>query len=79
MTGLTELWTRYTELWTRYTELWTRGTQSPFHSRVELHQKDLRILPVFLHILGPGNQLYLEADTFLALFLIVVFSVSRGS
>ena len=51
----------------------------PFHHASELHQKDLRIIPVFLHISGPGNQWYLEADTFLALFLIVGFHVPRPS
>ena len=29
---------------------------SPFQQRADLHQKDLRIIPVFLHILGPGNE-----------------------
>ena len=26
----------------------------PFHQNAELHQKDLRIMSYFLHILGPG-------------------------
>ena len=54
-------------------------TQSPFHSHGELHQKDLRIIPYFLHILGPGNQRYSKADMFLALSLIVGISMPEAS
>ena len=78
MRHLTEFRTRFTELWTRYSDPWTRSTQSPFHGGVELHQKDLRINLVFLQILGPGIELILQADTFLALSLIVGISLSRG-
>ena len=43
----------------------------------ELHQKDLRIMPLFVHISGPENEAVLGADTFLALSLIVAYSVYR--
>ena len=39
----------------------------------ELHQKDLRINPYLLQILGPGYEAISRADTFLALSLIVAF------
>ena len=52
---------------------------SPLQQMSELHQKDLRINPLYLHILGPGSEGYLRADTFLALFLVVGFSVPRPS
>ena len=45
----------------------------------ELHQKDLRKVAVLLQIWGPENEAVSEADTFLALFLIVGFYVSAGS
>ena len=45
----------------------------------ELHQKDLRINSKTGHILGPEIEVILEADTFLALSLIVEFMVSGGS
>ena len=64
---------------TRYTEPGTRTTQAPFHSRAELHQKDLRIIRYFLQILGPGNEVNSQADTFLALSLIVAFYVPMAS
>ena len=51
----------------------------PLQYSDELHQKDLRIMPVLLHIQGPENEAVLEADTFLALFLIVGFRVSEAS
>ena len=51
----------------------------PLQLRNELHQKDLRINLILLQILGPENEVYLEADTFLALFLIVGFHVSEAS
>ena len=35
--------------------------------------------PLFLHILGPGYEAVSEADTFLALSLIVEFWVYRAS
>ena len=54
----------------KYRPAWSY-TVPPFHSSVELHQKDLRIIPGFLQILGPENEGILRADTFLALFLIV--------
>ena len=43
----------------------------------ELHQKDLRINPLYVHILGLRMRHVLRADMFLALFLIVVFYVLR--
>ena len=52
-------------------------TRSPFHGAGELHQKDLRINLDFLQFLGPGNRGIPEADTFLALSLIVVNSMPR--
>ena len=56
----------------------TPGTPtSPLQRADELHQKDLRIFPDFVHISGPGNQWYLRADTFRALSLIVEFNVPR--
>ena len=45
----------------------------------ELHQKDLRIMPVLVQIWAPENEAVLEADTILALSLIVAISLSRGS
>ena len=45
----------------------------------ELHQKDLRILLVFMHILGPENEAVLQADMFLALSLIVRFYTWEGA
>ena len=54
-------------------------TFPPLQRDTELHQKDLRINPYLVQIQGPGIRPYLQADTFLALFLIVVFYVSRGS
>ena len=56
-----------------------RYTDPPLHQNTELHQKDLRINLKSVHILGPENELFLAADTNLALSLIVRFSVSRGS
>ena len=52
---------------------------NPLQHADELHQKDLRKLPYFLHILGPGTEVYLQADTFLALSLVVGFHVSEAS
>ena len=52
---------------------------SPLQLAIELHQKDLRINPVLVHIWDPENEAVLRADMFLALFLIVRFYVSRGS
>ena len=49
----------------------------PLHFSDELHQKDLRIIPETVHILGPETEAYLRADTFLALSLIVAISVYR--
>ena len=57
---------------TRYTD------PAPLQYSVELHQKDLRILLVLLQILGPGLRSYLEADTFLALSLVVAIWVHNG-
>ena len=52
-------------------------TDPPLHRADELHQKDLRIIPYFMHILGPENGSVLRADTFLALSLIVRNTVPR--
>ena len=52
-------------------------TAPPFHRASDLHQKDLRIIPVFLQILGPGYEVILRADMFLALSLIVAFPCTR--
>ena len=52
---------------------------TPLQYTAELHQKDLRINLVLVHILGLRMRHVLRADTFLALFLIVGFYVSRGS
>ena len=49
------------------------------HGNSELHQKDLRIIALFLHISGSRNKGNIEADTFLALSLIVAYSVSQAS
>ena len=54
-------------------------TARRYSTGTQLHQKDLRINLELVQILGPGNQWYLEADTNLALSLIVGFYVSRGS
>ena len=54
-----------------------RYSYRPLQHSIELHQKDLRIMTLFLHILGPGNEGISEADTFLALSLIVPLSVYR--
>ena len=51
----------------------------PLHRTRELHQKDLRIIPYFMHILGPENEAISRADMFLALSLVVGFQVSDGS
>ena len=56
-----------------------RYTKQPLQYNDELHQKDLRINPESVHILGPENELFLRADTKLALSLIVAFYVSRAS
>ena len=56
-----------------------RYSSRPLHHSDELHQKDLRIIPVSVHILGPENELFIEADTFLALSLVVAKTVSGGS
>ena len=45
----------------------------------ELHQKDLRINLKSVHFWDPEYELFLRADTKLALSLIVGFYVSRGS
>ena len=45
----------------------------------ELHQKDLRINLKYGSILGPESEVILGADTFLALFLIVVFHAWEGA
>ena len=45
----------------------------------ELHQKDLRINPYLGHIWDPEIKVFLEADTFLALSLIVRVYASDGS
>ena len=47
---------------------------SRLQENTELHQKDLRIIPYLLQILGPGYEVISVADTFLALSLIVAFS-----
>ena len=49
------------------------------HRNTELHQKDLRIMSYLLQILGPGTEAFLGADMFLALSLIVRYSVSQAS
>ena len=49
----------------------------PLQYGSELHQKDLRINLVLVHILGPETELFYEADTFLALSLIVANSMPR--
>ena len=54
-------------------------TDPRLHGNTELHQKDLRINLKSVQISGPENELFLEADTNLALSLIVRFYVSRGS
>ena len=54
-------------------------TLQPLQRTTELHQKDLRIIALFLQISGSRNKGILEADTLLALSLIVAFSVSDGS
>ena len=54
-----------------------RTTGSPLQRADELHQKDLRINLFLGHILGPGTEANLRADTFLALSLIVPYSVLR--
>ena len=54
-------------------------TLRPLQLSTELHQKDLRINLKTGHILGPGTEAILEADTNLALSLIVAFSASDGS
>ena len=77
MRHFTEFRTCFTELWTRFTEIGTRRTRPPFQHGVELHQKDLRIIVEFPQILGPGIEVILEADMFLALSLIVPFYVHR--
>ena len=58
----------------RPTELYT---DPPLQHADELHQKDLRIIPYFMHILGPENEAVFGADTFLALSLIVRNTVPR--
>ena len=55
-----------------------RECQRLQHS-AELHQKDLRINLKYGHIQDPENETVLEADTFLALSLIVEILVSDGS
>ena len=51
----------------------------PLQYASELHQKDLRINLVLLHIWDPENEAVLRADTFLALFLIVGIHVPGPS
>ena len=53
--------------------------EHPLHRNTDLHQKDLRIMPQFLQILRSGIEVIPEADTFLALSLIVEIWVSDGS
>ena len=55
------------------------NSASPLQRADELHQKDLRINQYLVHFWDPENEAVSEADTFLALFLIVGFSVSQGS
>ena len=54
-------------------------TLHPLQRDTELHQKDLRINLETVQILGPGTEVILEADTNLALSLIVRFYASDGS
>ena len=49
----------------------------PLHRNLELHQKDLRINLKYVQILGPGYEVILRADMFLALSLIVLFYHAR--
>ena len=51
---------------------------TPLQHDIELHQKDLRINLEMVHILGPGTEAILEADTLLALSLIVDIWVYNG-
>ena len=51
----------------------------PLQLRVELHQKDLRIIPVLVHIWVWPGTMFLRADMFLALSLIVAELTSRRS
>ena len=57
----------------------TIPTLLPLQHGVELHQKDLRINLVLVHFWDPEIKLFLRADMFLALILIVGFPVSRTS
>ena len=56
-----------------------RYTKQPLQLADELHQKDLRIIPYLLHFLGLRLRHVSEADTFLALSLIVGIYVSEAS